>query len=123
MSTDATLGYFRHWRTNPPYVGTNNKNMRFRLGNLICLLLFIIKTRFYPSISFIYDPILFSSDSSLVVQEATLVLNFSFADLTFVSTEIVTDFDCHYLFLNFSIVSALTAGLSLLFQGYIYVGK
>ena len=70
-----------------------------------------------------YMTLFFSSNSSLVVRAATLVLNFSFADLTFVSTEIVTDFDCHYLFLNFSIVSALTAGLSLLFQGYIYVGK
>ena len=84
MSTDTTLGYFTQWRLKPTYVGTKNKNMRFRLSNFRCVLLFVIKTRLYPSISFIYEPIHFSSDFSLVVQAATLVLNFSFADLIFV---------------------------------------
>ena len=44
MSTDTTLGHFTHWMLNPAYV----KGMRGVRGDEI---------RFYPSISFICDPI------------------------------------------------------------------
>ena len=65
----------------------------------------------------------FSKDSPLVVQAATLVLVLNcFADLTFVNNwDGHFVFDCHYLFVNLTLVSALTAGLSVFFQGNIYV--